>query len=281
MNIRKVLTISLISFAFFVTGCSSKDIGSVQSIADEATHQRTMTKVQNNVSEIIGKDYKYVLENMGRPYCTTYYIDIDKVKNISNIEELNSIENIRLIYPKETNVDESENSALYMQLDNYIVEEVQTYEILSKDEKEDIKSSVDIIVDRYSEEPSFSSDKFENINLDKYVGEDIELFLKDIGYITSNFEIYDNKREKNIKAISFNFHTPYECTEYLQLHKKDKKICCNIIAKLKKQKYPIFNLVSAFPYLINNTFPTPCYQCVVIEQGNISICGRCIYEKGL
>ena len=80
MNIRKVLTISLISFAFFVTGCSSKDIGSVQSIADEATHQRTMTKVQNNVSEIIGKDYKYVLENMGRPYCTTYYIDIDKVK---------------------------------------------------------------------------------------------------------------------------------------------------------------------------------------------------------
>lgn len=204
MNIRKVLTISLISFAFFVTGCSSKDIGSVQSIADEATHQRTMTKVQNNVSEIIGKDYKYVLENMGRPYCTTYYIDIDKVKNISNIEELNSIENIRLIYPKETNVDESENSALYMQLDNYIVKEVQTYELLSKDEKEDIKSSVDIIVDRYSEEPSFSSDKFENRNLDKYVGEDVELFLKDIGYITSNFEIYDNKREKNIKVYLLN-----------------------------------------------------------------------------
>ena len=204
MNIRKVLTISLISFAFFVTGCSSKDIGSVQSIADEATHQRTMTKVQNNVSEIIGKDYKYVLENMGRPYCTTYYIDIDKVKNISNIEELNSIENIRLIYPKETNVDESENSALYMQLDNYIVKEVQTYELLSKDEKENIKSSVDIIVDRYSEEPSFSSDKFENINLDKYVGKDIELFLKDIGYITSNFEIYDNKSEENIKVYLLN-----------------------------------------------------------------------------
>lgn len=204
MNIRKVLTISLISFAFFVTGCSSKDIGSVQSIADEATHQRTMTKVQNNVSEIIGKDYKYVLENMGRPYCTTYYIDIDKVKNISNIEELNSIENIRLIYPKETNVDESENSALYMQLDNYIVKEVQTYELLSKDEKENIKSSVDIIVDRYSVEPSFSSDKFENINLDKYVGKDIELFLKDIGYITSNFEIYDNKREENIKVYLLN-----------------------------------------------------------------------------
>ena len=94
MNIRKALMISFISFAFLVTGCSSKGIDSVQQIADEATCQKTMTKVQNNVNEIIGKDYKYVLENMGRPYCTTYYIDMDKVKDISNIEELNNIENI-------------------------------------------------------------------------------------------------------------------------------------------------------------------------------------------
>ena len=40
--------------------------------------------------------------------------------------------------------------------------------------------------------------------MDKYVGEDIELFLKDIGYITSNFEIYDNKREENIKVYLLN-----------------------------------------------------------------------------
>ena len=99
MNIRKALMISFISFAFLVTGCSSKGIDSVQQIADEATCQKTMTKVQNNVNEIIGKDYKYVLENMGRPYCTTYYIDMDKVKDISNIEELNNIEkNIKLCF---------------------------------------------------------------------------------------------------------------------------------------------------------------------------------------
>ena len=59
MNIRKALMISFISFAFLVTGCSSKGIDSVQQIADEATCQKTMTKVQNNVNEIIGKDYKY------------------------------------------------------------------------------------------------------------------------------------------------------------------------------------------------------------------------------
>ena len=142
MNIRKALMISFISFAFLVTGCSSKGIDSVQQIADEATCQKTMTKVQNNVNEIIGKDYKYVLENMGRPYCTTYYIDMDKVKDISNIEELNNIENIRLIYPKETNVDKSKSSALYIQLDNNIVKDVQTYELLSKDEKENIKEII-------------------------------------------------------------------------------------------------------------------------------------------
>ena len=71
MNIRKALMFSFISFAFLVTGCSSKGIDSVQQIAEEATCQKTMTKVQNNVNEIIGKDYKNVLENMGRPYCTT------------------------------------------------------------------------------------------------------------------------------------------------------------------------------------------------------------------
>ena len=203
MNIRKALMISFISFAFLVTGCSSKGIDSVQQIADEATCQKTMTKVQNNVNEIIGKDYKYVLENMGRPYCTTYYIDMDKVKDISNIEELNNIENIRLIYPKETNVDKSKSSALYIQLDNNIVKDVQTYELLSKDEKENIKSSVDIVVDRYSEKTNLLPDKFENIKLDKYIGEDIEIFLN-IEYITANFEIYDNKREKNIKVYLLN-----------------------------------------------------------------------------
>ena len=73
-----------------------------------------------------------------------------------------------------------------------------------RDEKENIKSSVDIVVDRYSEKTNLLPDKFENIKLDKYIGEDIEIFLKDIEYITANFEIYDNKREKNIKVYLLN-----------------------------------------------------------------------------
>ncbi len=81
---------------------------------------------------------------------------------------------------------------------------------------------------------------------------------------------------KNVKAVSFNFHTPYPDTRELALTKEDKKKCCDTIEQMMKEGAPIFNLKSAFPYLIENKFPTPCHQCVVIENGKISTCGRCI-----
>lgn len=34
------------------------------------------------------------------------------------------------------------------------------------------------MVDRYSEKTNLLPDKFENIKLDKYIGEDIEIFFK-------------------------------------------------------------------------------------------------------
>ena len=85
----------------------------------------------------------------------------------------------------------------------------------------------------------------------------------------------------NVRAVSFNFHTPYPDTKELALSPEEKVDCCNVIAQMMKEGAPVFNLKSAFPYLIHNSFPTPCYQCVVIENGKISICGRCIEEPGL
>ncbi len=84
------------------------------------------------------------------------------------------------------------------------------------------------------------------------------------------------KETKNVRAVSFNFHTPYPGTERLRLTIADKQQICDEITLLMKEGYPIFNLKSAFPYLIHNTFPTPCHQCVVMENGIISTCGRCI-----
>ena len=89
------------------------------------------------------------------------------------------------------------------------------------------------------------------------------------------------KEKKNVKAVSFNFHTPYPDTRYLKLSAEEKKQCCDVISKQMDEGAPVFNLRSVFPYLIENRFPVPCKQCVVIENGKISICGRCIDEPGL
>lgn len=89
------------------------------------------------------------------------------------------------------------------------------------------------------------------------------------------------RNTKNVKAVSFNFHTPYPDTLELALTKEDKAKCCNTIKEMMKEGCPIFNLKSAFPYLIENRFPTPCHQCVVMENGKLSTCGRCIEVPGL
>ena len=89
------------------------------------------------------------------------------------------------------------------------------------------------------------------------------------------------KNTKNVRAVSFNFHTPYPDTAELALTKEEKAACCDVIAKMMKQGAPVFNLKGAFKYLINNSFPTPCHQCVVIENGKVSTCGRCIDVPGL
>ena len=86
---------------------------------------------------------------------------------------------------------------------------------------------------------------------------------------------------QNVRAVSFNFHTPYPDTSDLALSKEEKRECCEVIGQMMKEGAPVFNLKSAFPYLINNNFPTPCHQCVVMENGKLSVCGRCIDVPGL
>lgn len=89
------------------------------------------------------------------------------------------------------------------------------------------------------------------------------------------------KKTENVKAVSFNFHTPYPDTKELLLSVEEKRAVCEQILLMKDEGFPIFNLKSAFPYLINNTFPTPCHQSLIIENSKISVCGRCIDVPGL
>ena len=86
---------------------------------------------------------------------------------------------------------------------------------------------------------------------------------------------------RNVRAVSYNFHTPYPDTRALALTRREKAECCRTIAEVMREGAPVFNLKSAFPHLIRGDFPTPCHQCVVIEDGKISTCGRCIEVPGL
>ena len=85
----------------------------------------------------------------------------------------------------------------------------------------------------------------------------------------------------NVRAVSFNFHTPYPDTRDLALSVEEKKECCRVISQMMDEGAPVFNLKSAFPYLVENRFPVPCHQCVVVEDGKVSVCGRCIDVPGL
>lgn len=86
---------------------------------------------------------------------------------------------------------------------------------------------------------------------------------------------------ENVRAVSFNFHTPYPDTQELALSVEEKAACCREIARMMDEGAPVFNLKSAFPYLVHNRFRTPCHQCVVMENGKVSICGRCVDVPGL
>ena len=86
---------------------------------------------------------------------------------------------------------------------------------------------------------------------------------------------------KHVRAVSFNFHTPYPDTKELALSREDKAACCAAITEMMQEGAPVFNLKSAFPYLIENRFPTPCHSCVVMENGKLSTCGRCVEVPGL
>ena len=153
---------------------------------------------------------------------------MDKVKDISNIEEHNNIENIRLIYPKETNVDKSKSSALYIQLDNNIVKDVQTYELLSKDEKENIELEKQIEetkkqIEEIKSQVSNSGENIEKLKKDRIAknekltkkeDEQTDEFkvIEDLKAQVTKLEVKKTKIEEDITEIINKMWEEYELT---------------------------------------------------------------------
>jgi MoaA/NifB/PqqE/SkfB family radical SAM enzyme len=89
------------------------------------------------------------------------------------------------------------------------------------------------------------------------------------------------QRLANVRAVSFNLHTPYPGTEHLALTREQRQDCCDKISGLIRQGYPILNLASTLPAIAENDWPTPCHQCLIVEDGQQWVCGRCVEVDGL
>lgn len=85
----------------------------------------------------------------------------------------------------------------------------------------------------------------------------------------------------HVRAVSFNFHTPYPGTEHLTLTPDQRRECCVRIRRMMDLGYPILNMPSALPYIAENRAEVPCHQCLVVEDGEQWVCGRCIDIPGL
>jgi MoaA/NifB/PqqE/SkfB family radical SAM enzyme len=84
-----------------------------------------------------------------------------------------------------------------------------------------------------------------------------------------------------VRAASFNLHTPYPGTEHLALTREQRREACARIGRLIRDGFPILNLASALPAVAENAWPTPCHQCVIVEDGQQWVCGRCVDVPGL
>ena len=199
----KVITTSAILIIMMITGCSSKDIKSKDTIADDITKQRTITKVQNDVSEIMGKNYEYVLKNMGSPYYTTYYIDSNKIKsmNIEKIDDLEKNSNVVLVYPKDENNNEIDKSALYIELYNDKVINVQTYKLSEYYiETESISENEDLIINKYNSESNLSLEEIQKETFSEYIDKSGDKILNLVDKNQPNFESYIKDSTKQIKG---------------------------------------------------------------------------------
>lgn len=203
MNLKnKVLC--LIALSMFVIGCNINSDDAIEPVADKATQQKTMTKVQNDVNEIMNKDYDYIIQNMGIPYCTTYYVDTKELdeNSIDSLDDIRVATDLRMVYPKYSSNNELANSALYIELHNNNVIEVQTYEFSKYDIKaEQIRNNIDLIVDMYDDNLAIQLNTVQGNDFNKYIGLKLDELNDIVNLELSNFEVYDKYRESMVMGF--------------------------------------------------------------------------------
>ena len=84
-----------------------------------------------------------------------------------------------------------------------------------------------------------------------------------------------------LRCLSFNLHTPFPGTESLSLSREEKARAVDGIRSLMKERYPVFNLETGLDHWLSGDWKRPCHQCVVVENGRVFTCGRCVEVPGL
>lgn len=84
-----------------------------------------------------------------------------------------------------------------------------------------------------------------------------------------------------VRGVSYNVHTPYPGTEDLSLSDEQRGDVCRRVRRLIRQGYPVLNFASAMGRIADFSAPRPCPQCVLVEDGEQWVCGRCRDVPGL
>lgn len=204
MKVQKSL-IGLIISCIFFTGCSNYKVNNEEiSMPDEATKQKTMTKVQNDIDEIKDKDYEYVISNLGEPNVITYGIDKDDIYEIEAIEDIRALGEMSLAYYKNVSEDESTKSALNIYLKDNVVQKAQSVDYISEDLIEDMDKSK-IIVSYYKDNDTISMDNLEGKDLHNFQGmksKELSKIIGDIQY-KYNVHLFDGEK-KSVKIYELN-----------------------------------------------------------------------------
>lgn len=193
---KSLLVSTMLIVILMFSGCSMKSEKKV----DKATQQKNMTKIQNDVSEVMGKNYEYVMDNIGDPYMTTYYINTDKYGEYENLDKEGILKNlnIEMVYPK----DGYESSALYVDISKDKVVNVESDEFVGmssgfEDLPKEAKSA-NVIIEFYNDQAFIDASKVDFKSIKTYIGKNIDELIRDTSLDMPNAVAYSKNKEKMI-----------------------------------------------------------------------------------
>lgn len=193
---KSLLISTMLIVILMFSGCSMKSEKKV----DKATQQKNMTKIQNDVSEVMGKNYEYVMDNIGDPYMTTYYINTDKYGKYENLDKEGILKNlnIEMVYPK----DGYESSALYVDISKDKVVNVESDEFVGmssgfEDLPKEAKSA-NVIIEFYNDQAFIDASKVDLKSIKTYIGKNIDELIRDTSLDMPNAVAYSKNKEKII-----------------------------------------------------------------------------------